>query len=729
MTITVTAPSGATIDFPDGTDHDTINVAMLQHMGGTTQTGAAPSDKPLDDTAHAASPLTIARASLAPDPQVQIKRYAEAFNQPVEDFGVVGDHIVRRVPDTGQYARVEPSVSGASSPIDAAKRAFDWVAGGAGPAIPAVTSGLGVAAGTVGGLPGEIAGGAAGASAGEIARQKLDAYLAKNDDEAPIDWGNVALQGAAGAAGPLLGKVAGSVANRVGPVLEQAAADELPAGATAARDLITGSGNSITGNAASFGLSPRVVDALKEHIAGKESELAQLRQDAQSLGVDLSLGQLTGSEAVKQSERQLLRQPETVQSVVDLRNAQNTKQIPDAVKGLMDEIAPETSRGQAVADFRDAAGDVIDKQFADQSAKARPVYAAALDDKPPFWSDDLAPIMQRPSMQAGWKEAQKDAAEEGRTLPEMFVKDADGNMTLDTTKVPDWRDWQNIKIGLGKAIDAGTDPTTGKMTPDAKRILNTKNDLMRVLYQANPEWKAADIAYGSASDVTDAVLNGGVGFLNKMSGPDRQNMVNRVFSGQNLMPDDITAMRRQFAYAGKSDDWNGGVRSYIADKLADAVAPLKQGGEPSNVAGSLYKLFEDRQADVLKAALGGDANDVLIAQWNKLGRVLKAASNQLPEGSATATDTAAPGLARRGVQALTYMLKPASMGADLLDGLSKMQDPANARKLADTLLTPTGDKLLKALYPTTPGTAKANSILGMMLTQAGIVEAEDRAAR
>jgi hypothetical protein len=34
MTITVTAPNGATVQFPDGTDHDTINGVMTQHFGG-----------------------------------------------------------------------------------------------------------------------------------------------------------------------------------------------------------------------------------------------------------------------------------------------------------------------------------------------------------------------------------------------------------------------------------------------------------------------------------------------------------------------------------------------------------------------------------------------------------------------------------------------------------------------------------------------------------------------
>ncbi|WP_315789805.1 hypothetical protein, partial [Bradyrhizobium sp. SZCCHNR3027] len=40
MTITVHGPSGVTIDFPDGTDHDTINKVMTQAVGDGTNVPA-----------------------------------------------------------------------------------------------------------------------------------------------------------------------------------------------------------------------------------------------------------------------------------------------------------------------------------------------------------------------------------------------------------------------------------------------------------------------------------------------------------------------------------------------------------------------------------------------------------------------------------------------------------------------------------------------------------------
>jgi hypothetical protein len=699
---------------------------------------AGTKENPLDDTAHAAGAATIARASLAPDPQVQIKRYAEAFKQPVKDFAIIGDHIVRQIPGTDQYARVEPSVRGAKGPIDAAERAMDWVAQAAGPIIPAASSGVGVAIGGLAGIesgPGALAtaalGGTIGGSAGEYARQKLDAALAPKGQEAPVDVGNVVEKGIEGGAGPIIGVGTSKVVGRLAPIIKEGLKDIGRVGAAetgvgaAAGDAAGAVGEAVAKSPTDFGLSPRVIDALKQHISGKEAELTQLREDAKAMGVDLSLGQLTGSEAVKQAERQLVRQPETVQAVADLRRAQNTEQIPGAVRSVMDEIAPEAPSGQQVGAFRDAGEAVVDQARTEQSKGAAAAFGKALDDRTDrYWNPRIDELMKRPSVQAGLGNARKIAAEEG--FDRLTVPAYENGELVGRDTVPDWRSWQYIKKGIDSEIEAHTDAMTGKVDAYGRAAIKTKRELMGILTKENPEWGAALRQYGESADAIDQVLDGGVGFLNKMSGPDRQNIVNRVFSGQNLMADDVAAMRRQFMYAGKSAEWNAGVRSYIADALADAVAPLKGGGEPSNVGGALYRnLFEDRQSAILQAAMGGAENPATIGRWNQLGRVLKAASNQLPEGAPTATDTGAPGLIRRGIDAVST--HGASLGAELLDGLEKMKKPEEAKKLATYLLTPEGDKVLKSLAPTTPGTPKANSILRTMLIQAGIVTAVDRA--
>lgn len=695
---------------------------------------------PLDERRHAAPAWEIARASLAPEQTTQIKRYAEYFGQPEADFRVVGGNIVRRLPETGEYARVEPSLRGGSDLSDRTMRVLDWVASGAGPAIPAITGGAGAAGGALLGAPSGpgalatgVAGGAAGSAAGEYGRQILDRALA-GDDQTGTDWTNVGWQGVAGAAGPVVGAAAGALGRRVAPAILQAAEDELPAAARGA----FGAPASAMQRATDFGLSQPTMEALRRHIVGREAELAQLRSDAQALGLDLSLGQMTGSTAVQQAERQLARQPEGADIVAALRRSQNEEQIPGAVRNVLGGLAPERPQGQAVSDFRDAAETVVNQALQQRSAAARQAYAAALDNREPIWNADLAELMRRPSMAQAWGAAQKLAAEDGTKLPDVFVPNRHGGLDIiegvsgadlpaqtmagTMRPVPDWRSWDYLKRGLDSLIESNTNEF-GRVNAMGRAITNTKRQLLSVLDTANPDYAAARAQYGSASDATQMILDGGVGFINKLSGPDRQSMVNRVFSGQNLMPDEIARMRGQFAAAGKLPEWNAGVRSYVEDKLASALTPV-QSGELSNVGGKMYKgLWGDaRQADVIRAAMG-DAP--ILDRWEKLGNVLRAAAHQLPEGSPTATDTASPGLVRRVTQAAKYVTRPTAMAADVIDGLAAMQDPAKARKMAQYLMTPDGDKVVQAVTakPQPPMSPQMQAMLGSLFVNAGVARA------
>ena len=716
----------------------TLANAILQiRASKTPQPGSSPS-LPLDTVEQAAGPGTIARASLAPDPKVQIQRYAEAFNQPVSDFGIVGDHIVRRVPDTGQYARVEPSVSGASNPIDAAKRAFDWVAGGTGQAIPAVGAGVGVVAGGLAGIesgPGALAtamaGGAAGSSLGEVARQKLDHALAPKDDQTPMDWGNVGWQGLAGASGPVVGKGIEAVGGRIAPVLADTAANELPANATERAALTAGTAP-VPEPQGALGLAPDAIKSIQGHILSIQGLLGGRAAAAAEFKVEPTVGQFTGSKVAQAAERQSAGLVPFMQDFANKAIDQNTVQTPRAVNMMLDDIAPNASASDQIGGFRSAADDVIKQRFKAQSAEAAPIYEAALDGKPPFWSDDLTGIMMRPSMKAGWAEAQKNAAEEGYTLPALFKTDANGATTLNTEAAPTWRDWQNIKIGLNDAIKAQTDDLTGKLTPDGRRLVQTKSDLMDVLYKANPDWRAADAKYGSASDITDAMLNGGAGAIKRMTGADRQSMITGIFTpGNKILPDAIPSLRQQFIDAGHRDEWMGGVRNYIANGFDQASKSTGSAPDQMNVAAKFYNGFwgNPQQNEVITNALGGPTAP-LAQRWGRLGEAMEMLSHRLPEGSRTATDIGAPTLASQGgafnsVMSLLGGTRAAS--ENLISGLGEMQKQGNARKFAEYALnSDKGMEMLRKLATVPTDSPRARSILSSMLMEAGGVGGEDQ---
>ena len=669
-----------------------------------------------DDRAYAASPGEIARASLAPDTSTQIKRYADYFKQPETDFSVNGGKIIRKVPEKGTYAYVEPSLSGGKGVGDSLVRGVDWAASGIGPAIPAITGGLGTAAGAVAGAPTgpgaavtAVAGGAAGGAGGEFIRQGLDKALA-GDSSTPIDYGNVGWQAAAGAANKPIGWLAGKAAVPLA---------RLVAKIPGLSDFIPQTTDEAGQNM--LGLTDSGRKAVLDHISGQQAEMDQLSQDAKALGIDLSLGQKTDSTTIQRLERQVARTPEGADAIQDFRDNQNTNQVPNAVRSVLDNVAPAAPPGQQVGAFRDAADAVTDKAWKDLSAQARPIYKAALDDKQPFINEDLQDLLSRPTMKAAWQEAQKNAADEGRSLPQLFKDDGQGNLTLDRTVVPDWRAWQDIKKGLGNIVQDNTDQS-GHFNSTALRANNLKGQMMDTLYQENPDWKAADLKYGSDRDAVDAVLDGGVGLINKMSGPDRQNIVNRVFSGQNLFPDEIARMRGQFTTAGKLDDWNSGVRSYVEDKLTTALAPTQQ-GDPSNVGGKLYKgLWGDkRQADTMEAALGDPAT---VARWQKLGNVLQAASRQLPEGSPTMTDglqLTNIGKTLQAVKALRSPMSAVGAATDEVAGrVAALQSEQQRRKMVQYLLTDEGDRALRSLPPKAAQSPYGNIALGNLLTSAGV---------
>lgn len=781
-------------------------------------------EKPFDDTEHAAGFGTIARASLPPDEKVQIQRYAEAFKQPVTDFETTKDgHVIRKIPGTDTYARVQASVRGGKGPLDMAERAMDWVAGGAGQAIPAIASIPGAVIGAaVGNLPGAVIGGAAAASAGEVARQKLDAWL--DGEDAPMDYGNVAWQGVAGAGGPLVERVIGSAVKAAAPAvvkgLAKIGADEgaqavgTAEGAAVAREVAGGAVPAGVGAASTFGLSPRIVAALREHLTGKQDDVAQLIKEMESFGVQGSLGQVTGSDAVQIGERQLLRQPETVQAVNDLRRSQNSEQLPAAVRQVMDDIAPDEAASTQIANFREAGNSILKKALKERSTAAESAYGeankggsvAALEDQfrdavvqitsqkgqiarqiadieknqsgalaargaagkdvrdtymalreeleaieknrvaamerltqakadksanapGAVWSPRLQEFLDDPAIKPGIAKGLEIQRLEALARGEKFNpveygvigKAEDGSPIIGA--VPNSRLLHAVKKGIDGIIEENTDPT-GQVNALGRAARMVKDSYLDEFDKLNPAYAAARKQFSEDSHMVDMIKEGGVGLLNRMTGLDRQAVVNGVLNGKNMLDADVAEMRRLYIYAGKEKEWRGAVRSFIADKLADALVPLKKGAEPSNVGGALYgSLFEGRRAQILQAALGPNENPALISRLNSLGRVLKALSRQLPEGSPTPTDIGTPGIVDRAGLAVRFVMNPQSIGPDLIEGLGRINDVKEARKLADTLLTPKGQELLKALSPTTPGTPKSNEILTKLLVQAGVMGA------
>lgn len=704
---------------------------------------------PSEELPYAANQRQIARASLAPDPQTQIKRYAQSFGQPESDFSMHGDRIIRKVPQTDRYTYVEPSVSAQSGLLDKAKAAGDWMASGAGQAIPMMGGATGAAVGALAGIesgPGALAtgaaAGAAGAASGEVLRQKLDTESA-NDPDTPIDWGNVAwqaVQGAAiepvnmaiGALGRLALKVPGvqSVLAKAG-IQTKAQLDALAAQARAKFN-----------ESNPLGLPPEVMADVGKNLEGEWDKIKQTTADAKSLGVDtLSLGQKTNSPVIKKLERWLAGTPEGAETFGRTRQLQNETQVPNAVNQTLDAVAPSAAPGETVGDFRDAADAVVKKAADAQAAQAKTAYAAALDDpaKPLDFNDDMKALFQRPMMKEAWDRAQTSAANRGQTLPKFVDFNAAGDPVFSDEVQPTWRSVDQIKRALD---DIKNNPANqnrfGVPSGKGADAASLKSDLLGLVDPQNPAYKAARGTFGQSADAIDQVLQGGIGQIQRMSGADTQSMVNRIFAGgnSNIVPSEVGKVRQLFQGAGKGAEWNAALRSYFDNGLDQATRRLQNGGEMGNVAGKMLDLGNTQQQRLVIANALGDP--VKADKISRMFGVLTAASRMLPEGSPTNVNAEISKGARNkvvaaGRAALGWMTPHGLLDksvAALDDHLASINEPAARRQIMNFVLSPDSDAKLQAFLQNMPTpqamlnspVARANAVkqIGRFATAAGV---------
>lgn len=117
-----------------------------------------------------------------------------------------------------------------------------------------------------------------------------------------------------------------------------------------------------------------------------------------------------------------------------------------------------------------------------------------------------------------------------------------------TTRTPSWETLHYIKTGLDDVIESYRDKTTGKLVLDAegRLINNTKNQLLKMIDDANPAYKEARALYAGPASMKDA-MNLGYGALNRS-------------------PDDVAANIKNLG-ASEMEMYRLGLRKAIIDKM------------------------------------------------------------------------------------------------------------------------------------------------------------------
>lgn len=703
---------------------------------------------------------TVAGASLPPDPNDEIQWYADHFKQPVTDFKRVNNKILRKVPEKGIWAYVDPGT-------------MRWIASGVGPAIPTTTGAAGATAaglaaapaGPIASTAAAIAGGTAAGSAGEVFRETLAKKFAGKDPNGPIDWGNVAAWGAAGAAnepGAMLFGALGRLALKipgVKTVLEKAGIRtnaQLSAMARQAEQKATAENP--------LGFPPSIMQEIEHGIATDRAANEQAERDAHALGItSLSLGQKTQSPFIQATEDWLANTPEGVERMGRLSRQQNEQEVPGAVTQVLDRAAPRGT-GNPIEKFRDASDAAVDFAKNERFEAATPDFQGSFKANQSMSSPLLDRILRTPV----GKDALAYAVERMQNKMQR-VAVPDKELTEQLNDLVALGRQADVKGGVATGLKLKTLDLVRQALWDVQKQLDKKvangtarqgelNDVSELRKSFTKELKRLDVTgaagpnstkvgggmyekalrtYGEGSELLEQVLDGGIGQIQRMTGPDRLNMVDRIFRGSrnDLMADDVTQARQFFQKAGKIDDWNAALRSFLDGDL-EAAMDTKATGRMGNVAGKMAGTFQPGlKREVLAAALGDPQKAAMLP---RLYEVLKRASSMLPTGSRTAVRDELSEQSKKTVMTKVRgafkMLSPhgavdATMDR-LEEHLANLNDSERRRQLLDFVLAPDSTQRLNVFLTNFPSQraiqaspnvrGRAVAQLGRFLSTAGI---------
>lgn len=654
----------------------------------------------VDEPDRGASLATIARASLAPDTQDQIRRFAAArfpslpVDEAVKRYGVDRDgNIIFADPVTGQLVREVPTIGRGEGLGDKFMRAGYQVASGAGPAIPAVAAGV---AGAVTGPTGSsipIAGLAAGGA--DYARQVVDRYFAGEANPFSIGYKgalNVAGQAALNAAGQGAGVLINKVAQR-NPL----------------------------------GVQP--YDRLKARDPAEQQRWRELYDEARRRNVDLTVGEASNLRSIRSQERALRTLPETTDRFDDFIRNRNTNQVPAAVRSELDRIAPPRNVAEGANMLRQGADDVLSGMVKKRTAAASPYYQAAFGSGA---EPDISPVLQ--DIEARLAKV-GEATPTGRglramlnalTAPETMIDDTGKEIT---TRAPlrNYEVLHSVKEQFDDIVSGAFDTQqTSAAKRAARDLAGVKAELSDVLKAAHPGYAQGAAVYSQMSVPIQEARKGALNALLDKEGPSSIRYAEALFdAAKDIPPQEILKIRQLYTAAGKQDEWMAGVRSFLADRL-DTALQINASGEPGGVPGKFVKSVwgTGNQQEILKAALG---DQQLVTSFGKLMDVLTAAARSLPEGSPTAANLAAqqammqPGKAARFIGKATSPGTLLSLGDDVVEGLAALRRPGQRIALADHLLSPEGMAQLRRMTLLSPGSQKAIDIASLILTDAGII--------
>lgn len=224
-------------------------------------------------------------------------------------------------------------------------------------------------------------------------------------------------------------------------------------------------------------------ERIQRALARDEMTVPEAQAQLGALGVNATIADIAG-ENVRGLARAAQSMPGRARNVgKDVLEARQAQQ-PDRVAETLNRTLGE---GQS---FRTTRDDLI----AQRHQAAQPLYEQAYAQDIPF-TDELQTLFQRPAIQDAWNTARRIAANEGVELPE------GGPPTMQTIDY--------LKRALDDFVERNRNELTGAvMGDDARAVAGVRRELLDLVDDLNPAYKAARSVYAGQSAAIDAMDQG-----------------------------------------------------------------------------------------------------------------------------------------------------------------------------------------------------------------------------
>ncbi len=660
-----------------------MNTEMRQ---GNADFMANPTDavNPVNDPSKMAGMGTQAIASLPTDMKTRAQYFAKQRfpDDPnaISKYGVQQGRLFYQGDDGKMYFE-EPEAS--LNPSEMAK----YAASSAGPALP-VAGGIvgGVTSAPAGGIPGA----AIGAAEGDVVRQGLAAALAGEKDFKPTQ---TAKEAALSAGGQGVGAGVGKFLNR---------------------NAVRGVEKTMTPEA--------------------QAEIAAMQQKSAETGIPLTPAEITNLPSLKSQQNTLGSLPRSAEPLQDFYQKRNVEQVPAAVDDMLGKISGTQSAEAGATSLRTGSQGVIKAEMGERAAAAKPYYDKSRQTaipakeyqelmKDPFIRQQANAVKGNPKYQSDigdlFPKAGKQEVAPSSTPEQLLTQ----GLTGAKPRVKPAEPPVDAKIGfldvVKRRIDGliETAKTTGNRN-DVRIYTKAKEKLTGTLDRLSPDYAKARSIFEEGSPPVTALTKGEVGMAAKAGETNLDRIPKLIFDSG---PDAVKANRAAFVKAGKENEWNDGLRSYLSENFSRASKEFKSGNSAPG-AGFRASIYGTPKQ---KAAMRNAMSDDQWAGFNRLMDVLEASGRVTQGGSRTAFAGESIAEMKQQAGGLVSKTLRAASPSNLFDtsrmakAYEQMRLGQHSEALADIITSPDAMKQLKALKALPPNSVKAMSIVGQLLDQYG----------